>query len=166
MFGGEWTDPPGCVHCGASTHIIARIDLTDPALPRNKPGRSDFPVFLCLDRAPWGPDFFDLEKTPVRPIGNKRAKRFVDSSEPDLDERPLRLVPVPKGRKAGRRSRLGGSPEWLQGEDIPECPNCEKGMEFVLQLDSSEEIGFGDMGMLYAFVCPRCRVSATLIRSF
>jgi hypothetical protein len=166
VFGGEWPNPPGCVHCGAQTHIIARIDLNDPALPRGKLGRADYPVFLCLDCAQWGPDFFDLRKEPVRPLGNTRAKRFVDSSESDLDERPFRLVPVPKGRKAGRRSKLGGSPAWLQGEDVPECPKCGEGMEFVLQLDSSEEIGFGDMGMLYAFLCPECRVSATLIQSF
>jgi hypothetical protein len=38
-------------------------------------------------------------------------------------------------------------------------------MAFVLQLASDSRISYGDMGMLYAFACPDCRITASLVQS-
>ena len=76
------------------------------------------------------------------------------------------LAPVPAGKKPSRKSKLGGAPSWIQLEERPDCPKCEKPMGFFLQLASNSDVMFGDMGMLYAFACPRCRVLATLVQSY
>ena len=50
-------------------------------------------------------------------------------------------------------------------EETPGCPKCEKPMAFVLQLASDARISYDDMGMLYAFVCPECKIAASLVQS-
>ena len=73
----------------------------------------------------------------------------------------------------GRRTKLGGAPDWVQNDDVPECEDCRKRMTFVAQIDSVEhewdsnphsvEAGskeqkwmFGDVGMIYVFFCFEC----------
>jgi len=145
---------------------MVRVDLLDPALPKNKYCQVDFPVFWCLDCCEWGPMFFDLSKERVIPFGKGMlVAKALDFSKSNLGLRSVSLMPVVADKKIGRKTKLGGSPAWIQGEQIPECPKCKHGMTFVLQLASNSQISFGDMGMLYAFVCPDCKVSATLIQS-
>ena len=61
---------------------------------------------------------------------------------------PVPLIPKPEtseaqhavgfklaGEPIGKRHRIGGTPEWIQGEDIPAC-SCGKPMDFYGQLDS------------------------------
>jgi hypothetical protein len=166
QFGGRLHYPVRCPACAESGTLIARIGLDDPILPDEKLGRTDFPVFWCLDCAEWGPIFFDSSKQQVVPYGKtKPTGKPVPFSDSDLEALSVSLVPVPAGKKAGGKSKLGGSPAWIQSEEIPECPKCKQGMTFVLQLASNSEISFGDMGMLYAFLCRGCKISATLIQS-
>lgn len=61
--------------------------------------------------------------------------------------------------------RLGGLPSWVQEPGHPECPMCGRSMAFLLQLDSgllTEEGGYVHWcsGLLYAFWCDACKVSA------
>ncbi len=74
----------------------------------------------------------------------------------------------------GQRTKLGGDPDWEQGErPNPECPNCGLPMTFVAQIDSVEHQWrsnphsvdalsddqkwmFGDVGMIYVFFCFDC----------
>jgi hypothetical protein len=82
-----------------------------------------------------------------------------------------------KGKKhyeaQGQRTKLGGKPDWVQGNETPECPECSAKMSFVAQIDSIEHDWdtnphavdatsddqkwmFGDVGMLYLFFCFDC----------
>jgi hypothetical protein len=75
----------------------------------------------------------------------------------------------------GQRTKLGGLPESIQGgvDDLPKCPDCQKEMLFVAQIDSIEHQWetnphsvdalsedqkwmFGDVGMIYVFFCKEC----------
>ena len=93
-----------------------------------------------------------------------------DIIDPGINAEPLtskgiRLVPVSAGKKAGRASKLGGKPSWIQTDETPDCPKCEKAMAFVLQLRSSPDMSYADEGMLYAFACPECQVVSSLVQS-
>jgi len=108
--------------------------------------------------------------------------------EHELPEFRVILERVPDGEEAyptdddtphyeyqGRRTKLGGRPDWMQGdeEDCPTCPHCEKDVTFVAQIDSIEHDWrsnphrvdclskeqkwmFGDVGMIYVFFCFDC----------
>jgi hypothetical protein len=71
----------------------------------------------------------------------------------------------------GRRSKLGGEPDWVQSPETPNCAHCHKPMSFVGQIDSIEHYAtanphrqdfkdqhymFGDVGMFYIFFCFKC----------
>jgi uncharacterized protein YwqG len=84
--------------------------------------------------------------------------------------------PLPDGdpeKDLGLRSKLGGSPNWEQGDETPACPHCKKRMVFVGQLDSihhddkknphrigcltkNQKYMFGDVGLIYLFFCFEC----------
>lgn len=66
----------------------------------------------------------------------------------------------------GKKTKLGGKPDWIQNDETPRCPICNNKMEFVSQLDSIDYTGnpdsfgskymFGDVGMIYTFLCKNC----------
>ena len=164
-LGGAFTKPVACPHCGLATNLMAHVDLSDAALPKTALGRGKLPVFWCLDCGEWDATFFDISKASPKPLMAAGKKATTETGEEDLPERRVMLVTVPPGKKAGRKSKLGGSPAWIQSESVPDCPKCVKPMAFVLQLASDSRISYCDMGMLYAFVCPDCKVTASLIQS-
>jgi len=168
QFGGKWEPSVACPHCGSATNVMAQLDLSDPALPKTALGRGRLPVFWCLACLEWDAVFYDLSNSfpkPFKLAGRKTKPGEIKTGEEDLPERAMTLVPVPVGKKAGRKSKLGGSPAWIQMEETPDCPKCEKPMGFSLQLASDSRITYGDMGMLYAFACPECKITASLIQS-
>ncbi|MFM7739413.1 MAG: hypothetical protein ACKO9H_08425 [Planctomycetota bacterium] len=85
---------------------------------------------------------------------------------------------VPHYEYQGRRTKLGGDPDYTQGDDTPpKCAKCKKAMTFVAQIDSvehdwssnphridclakpkdgQEKWMFGDAGMNYVFFCFDC----------
>src|SRR4051812_13527114 len=98
-----------------------------------------------------------------------------------LNEFRVSLERVKRGQKAvppelhdavGQRTKLGGKPDWIQGDDTPDCPECGEPMYLVAQIDSIEadrdgnplmdpppkhaDFVFGDAGMLYLFYCFDC----------
>ncbi|MDB6124956.1 MAG: ankyrin repeat and protein mask-like [Pedosphaera sp.] len=167
-LGGALDRPVFCPHCGLATNLMAQIDLADPLLPKNPLGSRKLPVFWCMNCLEWDPTFFDLSSPTLKAIvvQGKAAKAEKDQTgEEDLPECRVMLVPVPKGRKAGHKSKIGGSPKWIQSESTPDCPKCEKSMAFVLQLASDSRISYCDMGILYAFACSDCKATASLIQS-
>jgi len=55
----------------------------------------------------------------------------------------------------GHRHKIGGTPDWQQGEEWPHC--CGKRMTFYAQLDSvGDKIHLGDCGLIYVLVCFDC----------
>jgi hypothetical protein len=147
---------------------MARIELSDPALPKSPLGPRLAPFFWCLECVEWGPAFFDISGPNPKPLPyppSATTPRARESNEEDLEEIPVALVRVPGGKNAGSKGKVGGSPNWIQAEATPDCPKCQKPMAFALQLASDSRISFCDMGMLYGFVCPECVVGASLIQS-
>jgi uncharacterized protein YwqG len=94
---------------------------------------------------------------------------------------PAGELAVPDKKKLGIRSKLGGQPTWVQSPEVPECPECKASMSFVAQLDSIEhdadynphaidclsdeqQYMFGDVGMLYVFVCFNCNETKSVLQ--
>jgi hypothetical protein len=117
----------------------------------------------------WDPSFYDISgdiPKPLNPQGEPiPQQKDLAEGEEDLPMRPTALVAVPAGKKAGRKSKLGGEPNWIQSDSTPDCPRCDAPMAFAAQLASDKHIAYSDMGLLYAFVCPECKILATLIQS-
>lgn len=74
-------------------------------------------------------------------------------------------APVIDRLPVGKRSKLGGWPDWIQADATPLCAKCGEEMSFIAQIDSFEDDSspekpgfvFGDGGMLYVFHCFWCR---------
>ena len=104
-----------------------------------------------------------------------------------LREYRISFEPVPTGQKAidpsaeGLRSKLGGDPDWVQGDERPDCPACGGRMMFIGQLDSMEhdspknphridclsdqqQFVFGDVGMIYVFLCENCNEASAVMQ--
>lgn len=122
--------------------------------------------------------------TPALPEERPGAQAK-DSATP-LPEFRVSLTRLKKGEAAypinddtphyeyhGRRTKLGGVPDWQQGDESPVCARCKKKMIFVAQIDSVEHEWksnphsvsafskdqkwmFGDVGMIYVFFCFAC----------
>jgi hypothetical protein len=68
--------------------------------------------------------------------------------------------------RVGRRHKLGGAPEWLQGTAVPTCSDCREAMTFYGQLDSvGDGIVLADLGMIYVFVCFDCFTTKSVLQS-
>ncbi len=54
------------------------------------------------------------------------------------------------------KTRIGGYPHWVQGEDTPSCGLCKSGMRLVAQIQSEEyaRLMWDDTGSVYLFRCP------------
>ena len=92
---------------------------------------------------------------------------------------PIKLVPTPESTEArraigfaqagapiGNRHRIGGEPDWIQGDEVPAC-SCGKGMSFYAQLDSiGDAHNIGDCGMIYVFLCWDCLETKSVLQSF
>ena len=83
--------------------------------------------------------------------------------------------------ESGLASKLGGVPNWLQGDETPVCPHCHVKMVFIGQLDSIEHEAkenphsidplsgkqhymFGDAGILFTFLCFECSEPKTILQ--
>lgn len=87
-------------------------------------------------------------------------------TRPDQAERDYFPLAGVEGKDYGKRNKLGGSPDWLQGDDTPVCPSCGKRMTFYGQLDSiNDRIMIDDAGMIYVFYCFDCGVTNALAQS-
>lgn len=92
---------------------------------------------------------------------------------------PFKLVPEPltpeaaalppykwAGGDIGKRHRLGGKPDFIQGADIPVC-SCKSEMTFYAQLDSiNDEFDLADCAMIYVFVCFDCFETRSILQSY
>jgi hypothetical protein len=93
---------------------------------------------------------------------------------------PFKLVPkplddaaaaLPKFKYAdgemGTRHKLGGTPDFIQGDEHPVCPDCKERMMFYGQLDSiNDEFCIADCGMIYVFLCFGCLETKSVLQSY
>ena len=93
---------------------------------------------------------------------------------------PFRLLPQPLSEAAaslprfkhappeiGTRHKLGGTPDFIQGDDYPICRECAQRMSFYGQLDSiNDEFCLADCGMVYVFVCFGCLETKSVLQFY
>ena len=99
-------------------------------------------------------------------------KVLVEPTEEGPEEAPL-----------GQRSKLGGTPTWIQSDETPSCPHCNTNMTFVAQIDSihhdepsnphridclsrQQRYMFGDVGLIYVFFCLDCCEPKSLFQCY
>ena len=99
----------------------------------------------------------------------------MDDREP-IPEIPLRMAPKSSKAKAivagtfghqeaGDRHKLGGNPDWIQGDETPNCPECSESMEFYGQLDHLGSVeSLQDAGMIYVFLCRDCYTTEAVLQ--
>ena len=58
------------------------------------------------------------------------------------------------------KSKIGGQPIWIQGDEYPTCSTCGKQMKFIIEIRTDESLtngidtlAFVDSGTLYVFAC-------------
>jgi hypothetical protein len=94
-----------------------------------------------------------------------------------------RAVPLNYPDNLGLRTKLGGKPDWIQGPEIPYCTQCKSSLTFIAQIDSIEhesetnplsiparggkqDYMFGDVGMIYVFLCFYCNAPYAVHQSY
>lgn len=69
--------------------------------------------------------------------------------------------------KMGKKSKLGGEPEWIQHDETPICVSCAEAMTFYGQLDCiGDNFSLGDCGMIYVFVCLKCLETKSFLQCY
>ena len=157
---------PRCVNCPHPLHLLLQVDLSDPQLGVSIPGLSFLHVLACLNsRGSYSTEYRAIRESPaIENLGQIEEQTSRDY--PDvLPERRVELVPLagPQPDEDDKRHQLGGTPFWVQSSYSPACRTCGKPMKVFAAIDTDDTlaISFGDMGMLYAYVCPECFVLAT-----
>lgn len=91
-------------------------------------------------------------------------------------EKALLFDDLHSGDALGKRSKLGGKPDWIQSPEETMCQYCQEEMTFIAQIDSIDdsaqidyseaEYMFEDVGMLYIFYCFECGETATFCQGY
>lgn len=91
-----------------------------------------------------------------------------------VGQNKIEVVPITEPANPGQRTKLGGSPEWIQRDDTPKCPACRRNMTFVAQIDSFDQGSpqaetmpgymFADVGMIYVFYCFDCLRTKSVVQ--
>ncbi|MCX5150313.1 MULTISPECIES: hypothetical protein [unclassified Streptomyces] len=107
----------------------------------------------------------DDEDEDVRQLGAVRTVERVTVAEPEY-----RLASKAWSEQSGRPAnevlgQLGGTADWLQNDETPDCTGCGRPMEFVARLDEGPDPltapNFGS-GSAYAHACEPCGRAAFL----
>ncbi|WP_309707369.1 hypothetical protein [Armatimonas sp.] len=175
-FGGQ-VEGQHCPTCGDTLHHL----LTFPAaellsdtctLPSLTLATCNhclgwYEPFLCLRHNEQG---IPQSSAPVKPF----SPEFICAP---LLETQVALTPVSDRYRwqewvyGPNLHRLGGHPAWVQLPEYPDCPECQRTMMFLLQLDSElplihhnpddwSGMFWGSGGVAYFFWCDSCRISA------
>lgn len=62
--------------------------------------------------------------------------------------------------QGAHNSELGGHPDWIQDAEYPLCPECQRRMTFLGQIETADIIKHAE-GITYAFLCAECDKAAT-----
>ena len=66
---------------------------------------------------------------------------------------------------AGGSHKIGGHPDWIQGDETPECSQCFQPMTFYGQLDClGDDVPLGDCGRIFVFVCMDCLSTQSILQ--
>ena len=179
----EW---PTCKECGQRMDFLAQLPLTTPIPFLNQDAMAY--VFMCssaseqgevLGCATWEPFGganavaiqYGTGKTIIPTTAKTPQPEFGVTlspvKEPQIDTADF-WVNDELTAEVSEASKMGGVPAWIQSNETPRCPVCNKMMQFVAQLDAELEgslpadparwgdyhfLNFGDAGIGYLFVC-------------
>lgn len=157
-FGGQpdWLEEPQwpiSPELEGPMRFIAQISLGD-VFPEHQ-GKMAY-LFMTEDDdeyidGTWEPDGGE-NAVIIQPSGEYSSTTEPLNSGPSREEFGVEVVETEIDEDELEGSRIGGTPEFLQGEEYPE-PKDE--WSFLAQLDSCSlpfEINFGDAGIAYIFV--------------
>ncbi|MFI5909648.1 hypothetical protein [Dactylosporangium sp. NPDC051541] len=171
--GFEW---PQCRECGGAMQFQGQAPLDGGGLLsmfmcQNDPGLCDeWDATAGGNRAYlFGPD--DLRPAMVPAEGATRLPEAQGATLEEVAGDDYFRAREEWAERAGQSPRqvlgqLGGEPGWLQGDETPACPSCDRPMSFVVQLEEGHEYrtaaNYGGGGCAYGFVCRPCAGAAFL----
>jgi uncharacterized protein YwqG len=103
---------------------------------------------------------------------NKKWEHFDDSMEMDAIA-PNTLVITTEKRKPEHtisqfieisKSQIGGHPTWVQDSEYLDCPECNRTMDFIGQIDFEDVEEYGE-GIYYFQHCKKCSITGTNYQS-
>ncbi len=171
-FGGQLHPAIECCNCRKPAHLLLTVDIEDPLLDELSAGTRFLPVVHCLNcQVNSSPFSIRRDGGSWKVLEQEVNQPFHDF--PDyFEERQITVISpsdhVAQRETQGRpKHKFGGTPDWIQAAEDPNCPACGKSMRFLAQLDTDPSVGlqFGDDGLLYSFVCVTCLVISSLIQS-
>jgi hypothetical protein len=161
-----------CQWCGNDLTDLFSFDLTDERLDFIPHMGEKLTISTCIRCTCYGCFQFREVTSDGLSMWSKHNKK-PDYLPDDLDEwedLPERaLVLADKQRSCSFAcdqflpvsfSQIGGLPTWIQDFSYPDCPTCNSGMMFVGQLACEDIEQYGE-GIYYAFLCPKCSITAT-----
>lgn len=110
--------------------------------------------------APTGPANVDAAG-PDEPIAARRIvdwepiEEYPDPAEWSVTFTDEDIAYLEEHEIPARGDKLGGWPHWLQGDEYPSCSECDERMQFVMHIDSNQNVpySFGGGGMGYLAQC-------------
>lgn len=167
-FGGPRRRALQCTHCESPLIHFVSFDLSDPRLkPIGWKGKT-LATYICASCSLYETSSLTCLRHNDRTLEIlQQSESWAGSYDPP-EELPAKSIILNQPARAPRRdaSRIGGSADWAQTDQTPDCPICRSRMDFFAQLASTNQIMIGaDMGMAYFFVCVPCKTSAVVIQS-
>lgn len=174
---------PSCATCGHRLQFLAQLRLEDIGagdsgllslfVCRSEPGLCD--EFMANEG---GNAAFVFDADALRPAtvppgdytltAAHAAMRTVAVAGTDDYEQARGGYPRTSEAGVPVLGQLGGAPEWIQFEEVPDCPACETPMTFVVQLEEGVgwpvAMNFGG-GCGYGFRCRTCPRAAFLYQT-
>ena len=151
--GFQW---PVCKECGGAMQFLAQLALPDCGIPSLAARNQLLLLFQCQNKPGMCDDWV--------PASGGNAACLVSLTGATTLPAVAPVVAVSAKPSRGVLGQVGGEPEWIQGDETPECA-CGARMRFVVQLspEGGGGINFGDAGEGYAFVCEHCPEEASFL---
>ena len=185
--GAGW---PSCGRCRRSMPLllqVASVELPDEARPAFPTGLLQ--LFFCIKCFDWEPfsdgvcvrvleDDAELTVAADDESESSLAERTVvdwkriddypepgDSATPELGLDELQVESLFEAGYPLQGDKLLGAPYWVQDPERPPCPECEKPMKTLFQLDSNDNLDlmWGDAGVAHVLWCADHQQVLTLV---
>lgn len=162
-FGGVSKRELTCINCHKAMHQLLELNVADLKLADKAPKFASIEILFCLScQIDSAPTYYKYDESGVCAL----IEQPKNKSYNEFGTLPERSVSLTTARKRKLKHQFGGKPNWLQGPYWLQCPECHEPMSFLLQMDTDPNLGiqFGDDGMLYSFICEKCRVVGNVVQ--